>query len=114
MALSVTVKTLRSPAGSLFKGRKVKLVKFVADSSKPSAGYVVTAATLGLRLIEGGVVGNDHTNAVLWSLTADATTASTSTNQCTLQAYTAVGTGATASASHSAASGTVEAIIYGF
>ncbi len=115
MALGISITPFR-PVGAVFKGRKVKAVKFTGDGAKPSAGYVVTAANLNLRLIEGCIVGNDSKNDVSWAASVD-TTASTvsSTNQMTLQAYSAWGSTGTLSASATLVSGNaVTALVYGF
>ena len=117
MALGITIKPIR-PAGGSFKGRKLKAVKFAGDDAKPAGGYVVTAANLNLRLIEGVIIGAANDNAYLWAASVD-TTASTaaSTNQMTLQAYTAVGAAATGGAASASATGfttaVVSALVYG-
>jgi hypothetical protein len=118
MALGITIRPLRSPAGSLFKGRKVKLITFVGDNAMPSGGYVVTAAQCHLRIIEGGIVGQDRSGALLWTWTPAATTVGTgasstnSTNQATLLPYSSFAGSCTASATI-VSSKTVEAFIYG-
>ena len=115
MALGISITPFR-PVGAVFKGRKVKAVKFTGDGAKPSAGYVVTAANLNLRLIEGCLVGHDSNNDLAWHASVD-TTASTvsSTNQMTLQAYSAWGSAGTVSASHTIVSANVvTALVYGF
>ena len=116
MALGISITPLRAPSGALFKGRKVKAVKFTGDNAKPSAGYVVTAANLNLRLIEGVLMGQDGTNEIAWKMTIDTTASSTaSTNQATLQAYSTSGSNGTASASHTLVSNNVvTALVYGF
>lgn len=114
MALGITITPLR-PAQGMFKGRKVKLVKFAGDNAKPTGGYTVTAASLHLRLIEGVIVGSQPDNNLLWAASVDTTASTaTSTNQMTLQAYTAVGSGGNATASATAVSiATVSAFVYG-
>jgi hypothetical protein len=95
MALGITIKPIR-PAGGSFKGRKVKAVRFAADDAKPAAGYTVTAANLNLRLIEGVVMGAAQDNNILWAASVNTTASTaTSTNQMTLQAYSALGSAAT-------------------
>lgn len=114
MALGITIYPIR-PAGAVFKGRKVKAVRFAGDNAKPTAGYTVTSAQLNLRLIEGVILGQQDNNNLMWAASVD-TTASTaaSTNQMTLQAYTALGSGGNATASATAVSvATVSAIVYG-
>lgn len=115
MALGIKITPLR-PNQGLFKGRKVKLVRFAGDNAKPTGGYTVTSAQLGLRLIEGCVMGAQSDNNLLWAMNVDTTAStSTSTNQATLQAYTAVGSGANATASATAVSiAVVTAMVYGF
>ena len=114
MALGITITPLR-PNQGMFKGRKVKLVRFAGDNAKPTAGYTVTAADLHLRLIEGAVVGAQNNNNLMWALSIDTTASSTvSTNQATLQAYTALGSGGNATASETAVSiAVVTALVYG-
>ena len=120
MALGIKITPLR-PNQTLFKGRKVKLVKFTGDAAMPSGGYVVTAKNLNLRIIEGGIVGQDRTGGLIWTWTPGATTVGTgaastsSTNQATLLPYIiSNNTWASATASATAVSlGIVEAFIYG-
>lgn len=116
MALGISITPLRSPSGSLFKGRKVKLVKFSGDNAKPTAGYTVTAANLNLRLIEGCVMGEQADMNLQWGMSIDSTASTaTSTNQATLQAYTALGSGGNATASATIVStAVVTALVYGF
>lgn len=117
MALGISIKPLR-PMQSTFKGRKAKIVTFTGDGAMPSGGYVVTAKQLNLRIIEGGVAGNDRQGAIMWTWTPGATTVGTgsastsSTNQATLLAYS--GFAASCSASHTLVSGNVvEVLVYG-
>lgn len=97
MALGITITPLRSPSGSLFKGRKLKQVRFAGDAAKPAAGYTVTAAQLNLRLIEKIIIGPSEDGNLLWAASINTTVSSSvSTNQMTLQAYTGIGSAATA------------------
>lgn len=63
MALSITkVATLRG--GQFFKGRQIRLIKFVGDTDIPAAGtgYTLTASLLGFSsAIEGGITGAETT-----------------------------------------------------
>lgn len=113
MALGISIKPIR-PAGGLFKGRKVKAVQFTGDASKPAGGYVVPSSSLGLRLIEGVVVGAQNDLNYLWAASVD-TTASTvsSTNNMTLQAFTAIGSGGTATSNASMSTAIVTCLVYG-
>lgn len=119
MALSITITPLR-PNQSTFKGRKVKLVRFVGDNAKPTAGYSIAPSDLHLRVVEGAIIGPQNNNNLMWAMSIDSTissvTSSASTNaQVTLQAYTALGSGGNATASATAVSvATVSALVYGF
>jgi hypothetical protein len=120
MALGISITPLRAPSGSLFKGRKVKLVKFTGDNAKPTAGYTLTPSNLNLRVIEGVVMGNQADQNLLWAMSIDSTVSSVSSSastavQATLQAYTAVGSGGNATASATIVStAVVTAMVYGF
>lgn len=119
MALGITITPLR-PAGGMFKGRKVKLVKFVGDAAKPTAGYSITPSSLNLRVIEGAIIGPQNNNNLMWAMsinsTASTASSSASTNaMATLQAYTALGSGGNATASATECSiATLSALVYGF
>ena len=119
MALGITITPLR-PVQGLFKGRKVKLVRFAGDNAKPTGGYAVAPSDLHLRVIEGCVMGNQQDQNLIWAMSINSTmsTASTSAStnaQATLQAYTALGSGGNATASATIVStAVVTAFVYGF
>lgn len=116
MSLGISITPFRAPAGALFKGRKLKAVKFTGDGAKPSAGYVVTAAQVGMRIIEGCLVGPDDQNILTWHASVNTTASTaTSTNNMTLQAFSTTGAAGSVSASHTIVSGAVvTALVYGF
>lgn len=115
MALGITIVPLQAPAGSLFKGRRLRAVRFAGDGAKPTGGYTVTAANVNLRIIHGVLMGVQENNNLMWAASVDTTASSTATsNQMTLQAYTALGSGGNATASETAVSiAVVTCLVYG-
>jgi hypothetical protein len=115
MALGITITPIR-PSQGMFKGRKVKAVRFAGDNAKPTGGYVVKSSDLNLRLIEGCIIGQQWDNNLYWGMAIDSTMSSTaSTNQATLQVFSTTGSGGGASASATIVSTAyVTALVYGF
>jgi prephenate dehydratase len=115
MALAITATPL-VPHGGRFKGRKVVNVKFIGDASCAATGYVVAAASVGLRIVESGVMGADRNGTVRFAIIPSATASSdltSSSNQFTLAAF--MSNNATPGASNaSVGSATVDGIIFGY
>jgi prephenate dehydratase len=115
MALAITATPL-VPSGGRFKGRKVVNVKFIGDASNAAAGYTVAAASVGLRIVESGVMGCDRNGIMRFSIIPSATDSSaltSSSNQFTLAIF--LSNNATPGASNaSVGSATVDGIIFGY
>lgn len=115
MALGITVTDLRPKSGN-FKGRKVKLVKFVGDASMAANGYVVAAASVQLRVVEMGICGKDRNGLLDWSIipsASDSSALTLSSNQFTLRPFSS--DNATVGASNATVgSATVDAYIVGY